>query len=127
VNRQHTKRVHEIPARRGVWLFTYDDVKYNTKVNWIGYVAGGVVAAALGSVMLWTVVVRWPMMSASAAGFWIVLVLAAFGYSFMFLPAGVIYFMRRRRHEAVGVWECETPGDESVHNVERHDNGSDDH
>jgi hypothetical protein len=95
-----------MPARKSVWLYDYDHVKYRTGVQWAVSFVAGFAVAAIGSIGVWAAVIRYR----SGHGIDIALLsisAACIAIAIIEVPAAVVYFCRRRRGEPTGYFDCE--------------------
>jgi len=103
-----------MPERRGIWLYSYEDIKRRRPFTWFAYSVLAALAllgaCGFGGLALYTA------QKAGLVGFFVYLafVIAMLAYSIIELPAGIIYLVRRRRGEPVDMWDCETPYDPAV-------------
>lgn len=105
-DREHD--VLQMSRRRGIWLFDYEDIKHKTPFSMFAWLVLGTGALAGGSAFLWLIIGRWSN-NATLLSKTISLVIpgAMICYGIAFAPAGLIYFLRRRRGEALGMWDHE--------------------
>ena len=98
-------RILRIPSRKGIWLFEYSDIKYETRLQWRLHLISGSIALIVGSVMLVVLIVQ-----AKRGDFELVPILfATCGvlWGILYAPAAVIYFIRRRRGEPTDFFDYE--------------------
>ncbi len=109
-----TRKLEVLPEKRGIWLWSYDEIKYKTPFEWFATGLLGFLALTLGltlAVTFWektkdaTLIGRaWPQIVPAG--------IITFGL--LHFPAALIYLFRKARHQPVDVWECETPNDPAL-------------
>jgi hypothetical protein len=104
----------QMPERRGVWLYSYDQVKHRTRMEWIGSLVIGLFFLILGvpfGISMWQISTDSGLIGRAAA---MVLPLAFVAVALVEFPAALIYFYRKSRCIPVDIWDCETPHDPAV-------------
>ena len=98
-------RVLPVPARKGIWLFDYQDIKYNSRLQWGLHLIFGLSALIFGFRTL-ILLIR----HAKHAHFEFVPVVFATCsvlLGLLYAPAAIIYFIRRRRGEPTDIFDYE--------------------
>jgi hypothetical protein len=102
-------RFLRLPRRKGLWLFDYEQVKYDTPFQHTASSILGCLALAFAVVVFWA-------MWASRTGTWMdaLFVVAALAYGLASAPVGIISWIRRRRGEPTELFDYELvkPGKE---------------
>jgi hypothetical protein len=104
--RDEARRALRVRPRRGIWLFSYPDIKYTTRLQWRLYLIFGSLALILGSIAM-TLLLR----EAKHGNFEFVSLLfaaCAVLWGLLYVPAAVVYYLRRRRGEATDYFDFET-------------------
>jgi hypothetical protein len=89
--------VLRIPPRNGIWLFDYQDIKYNSRLQWSLHLIFGGSALVFGSVTLFALLRQ--AMHGDVEFVPIVMATCALLVGLLYAPAAVIYFFRRNRGE----------------------------
>jgi hypothetical protein len=98
---------------RGVWLYSYEYIRTRTKFVWIASFILGLITSAFAVACLWGVVHEFRKDERIDGGLIGIAGMLA-GIGLLEVPAGIIYFWRRRRGEPVDLWQVETPNDPAV-------------
>ncbi len=104
----------EMPERRGVWFYSYDQVRLKTRVEWIGSLVIGLFFLVLGvpfGISMWQMPTDSGWIGRAAA---MVLPSAFVAVGLFEFPAALIYFYRKWHGIPVDIWDCETPNDPAV-------------
>ncbi len=91
---QHRGRIPRVPTRKGIWLFDYKDIKYDSRLQWLLRLISGLVALTLGIAMFVMIVVQAKLGKVELIP--IVFGTCSLLWGFLFAPAAIIYFVRRR-------------------------------
>jgi hypothetical protein len=110
--------------RKGIWLFDFDQIKYEHPFHYIAYVLLGSGALLFGFLLVWILYGRWNHESFLALIEALIVPAAMIAFGMMLLPLGVLYFVRRAKGDVVDVWSAEAPevddSPEENHGPDRH-------
>jgi hypothetical protein len=95
-------RLFRLPRRKGLWLFDYDQVKYDTPFQ---HTASGI----LGCLALGAAAIIFYVMWSSRTGTWmdVLFAVAALAYGLVNAPVGIISWIRRSRGEPTELFDHE--------------------
>jgi hypothetical protein len=111
--------------RKGIWLFDFDQIKYERPFHYVAYLVLGLGALIFGSILAWTMYGRWDHESVLALLEVLIVPVAMIAFGIMLLPLGALYFVRRAKRDAVDVWTAERPDETDAPEEDHH--GSNDH
>ncbi len=104
----------EMPARRGIWLYSYEYVRNRTPFFWFASSFLGALALIGGIVFGWLTWFSSPMLEVEARLFRSIIPVTMLAYGILEFPPGIIYLSRRWRGLPADLWDYETPDDPSV-------------
>ena len=110
--------------RKGIWLFDYEQNKYEPRFHYFAYIILGAGALLFGCFLCWTIYSRWDHDSVTALLIALFVPVAMVAFGIMLLPLGCLYFVHRAKGDAVDVWSAEEPDAEGPpekhHGPDRH-------
>lgn len=115
-----------MPLRKSFWLYSYDQVKYRTPIQWGVLFAVGLVLALLAGVGVWSTVYQYKSRHTVDTAL-VALTVMCFGMAFVELPAALIFFYRRWRGEITGYFDYEVLTDGDADTTNGVDHGPDHH
>jgi len=108
-----------MPARKSVWLYDYDHVKYRTVIQWAASFAVGFVVAVIGCIGVWSAVIR----CRSGHGIDVALLsisASCIAIAIIEVPAALVYFYRRRKGQLTGYFDYDVIESEKSSNGVHH-------
>jgi hypothetical protein len=109
-----TEKIVELRRRRGIWLYSYDQIKTRTPFYWFASSLLGSLAFFGGSVVAWLMWSSSSDLPLAGRLFRMIIPMAMISYGILEFPPGIIYLFRRRHHQPVDIWDYETPEDQAV-------------
>ena len=102
-----------IPPRRGIWLYTYEQIRTRHPITWLltGIFSGIAFLAGLGLLVF---LCTNPEAGRPSRDVTFLIAAAILAVGIIDFPASLIYAYRRHRREPIDMWDCETPNDPAI-------------
>ena len=104
-NQSRRGRILRLPPRKGIWLFDYKDIKYESRLQWFLHLILGLVALGFGFAMCALIIFQ--AKRGSLEFIPILFAICSLLWGLLYAPAAVIYFIRRHRGEPTDVFDYE--------------------